>query len=152
MLVAVIALGPWTAHGQQTNPSPVSAAPAEEEAPLILSPFEVVADDSSDGYVTTTTLAGNRLATDLRDLGTALSVYNAQFLNDIGATDSKSLLQYTLGTEVGGIMGNYSGSGGGNAPNTGAAYQNPQSTNRVRGLVGADNTRDLYLTNIPWDG
>lgn len=150
-LAALIALGPWSAHGQQASPAP-SAAPEKDEQVLILSPFEVVADDSNDGYVTTTTLAGNRLATDLRDLGTSLSVYNTQFLNDIGATDSRSLLQYTLGTEVGGIQGNYSGSGGGTAPNTGAAYQNPQSTNRVRGLVGADNTRDLYLTSIPWDG
>lgn len=150
-LAAVIALGPWHAHGQQTN-APAAASPQSGEQVLILSPFEVVADNGNDGYVTTTTLAGNRLATDLRDLGTSLSVYNSQFLNDIGATDAKSLLQYTLGTEVGGIQGNYSGSGGGNAPNTGAAYQNPQSTNRVRGLVGADNTRDLYLTSIPWDG
>ncbi len=150
-LAAVIALGPWTAHGQQAAPAPASQ-PTNEEPVLVLSPFEVQADDSNDGYVTTTTLAGNRLATDLRDLGTSLSVYNSQFLNDIGATDAKSLLQYTLGTEVGGIQGNYSGSGGGTAPNTGAAYQSPQSTNRVRGLVGADNTRDLYLTSIPWDG
>lgn len=149
-LAALIALGPWSLHGQQAGSA--AAAEPEKDDVLILSPFEVQADDSNDGYVTTTTLAGNRLATDLRDLGTSLSVYNTQFLNDIGATDSRSLLQYTLGTEVGGIMGNYSGSGGGIAPNTSAAYQNPQSTNRVRGLVGADNTRDLYLTSIPWDG
>lgn len=123
---------------------------AEEEI-FELSPFEVNADDNN-GYVTTTTLAGNRLATDLKDLGTSLSVYNTQFMKDIGATDQKTLLQYTLGTEVGGILGNYSGSGGGAEPNTGAAYGNPQSENRVRGLVGADNTRDLFLTNIPWDG
>jgi hypothetical protein len=154
-IAALVALSPWLAYGQQANPTPTSAStpPSETEDPvLVLSPFEVQADDGNDGYVTTTTLAGNRLASNLSDLGTSLSVYNSQFLNDIGATDARSLLQYTLGTEVGGVLGNYSGSGGGTAPNTGAAYQNPQSTNRVRGLVGADNTRDLYLTNIPWDG
>ena len=133
----------------QTAPAP--SAPPNDDDVVTLSPFEVSTDQQGNSYSTTSTLAGNRLNTDLRDLGTSLSVYNTQFLSDIGATDARSLLQYTLGTEVGGVMGNYSGSGGGNAPDTGAAYRNPQSTNRVRGLVGADNTRDLYLTNIPWD-
>ena len=153
-IAALVALSPWLAYGQ-ANPTPTSAStpPPDEEVPiLVLSPFEVQADSSKDGYVTTTTLAGNRLSTNLNDLGTSLSVYNTQFLKDIGATDQRTLLQYTLGTEVGGILGNYSGSGGGNSPNTGAGYQNPQSENRVRGLVSADNTRDLFLTNIPWDG
>ena len=125
--------------------------PDENEDLITLSPFEVVADSSADGYVTARTLAGNRLSTELKDLGTSLSIYNSQFMSDVGATDAKSLLQYTLGTEVAGMMGNYSGSGGGISPDSSAAFANPQSTNRVRGLVGADNTRDLYLTAIPWD-
>lgn len=135
-----------TAWAQATAPRPI-----EDDEIVVLSPFEVSAEQQSSGYSTASTLAGNRLNTDLRDLGTSLSVYNAEFLSDIGATDQRSLLQYTLGTEVGGLFGNYSGSGGGNAPNTNASLS-PQSTNRVRGLVSADNTRDLYLTNIPWDG
>lgn len=128
-----------------------SAPPIAEEDIIVLSPFEVSAEAESSGYSTSSTLAGNRLNTDLRDLGTSLSVYNIAFLNDIGATNAGSLLQYTLGTEVGGVYGNYSGSGGGTAPNTNASLS-PHSSNRVRGLVSADNTRDLYLTNIPWDG
>lgn len=119
---------------------------------VVLSPFEVKASDDSNGYSTATTLAGNRLNTDVRDLGTSLSIYNSQFLKDIGATDNQSLLKYTLGTEIGGVNGNYSGSGGGTSPNTDASYLNPESNNRVRGLIAADNTRDLYLSNIPWDG
>ncbi len=133
------------------QPSPSPDAALEEEEPIELSPFEVSAEQQSNGYSTASTLAGNRLNTDLKDLGTSLSVYNTQFLADIGATDSRTLLQYTLGTEVGGVYGNYSGSGGGTSPNADASYLNPQSTNRVRGLVSADTTRDLYLTSIPWD-
>lgn len=140
-----LALAPAAVTAQTTAP----AVGAEEEDVVILSPFEVSAEQQTSGYATASTLAGNRLNTDLRDLGTALSVYNAEFMNDIGATDQRSLLQYTLSTEVGGILGNYSGSEGGTALN---ANLGPQSTNRVRGLVSADNTRDLYLTNIPWDG
>jgi hypothetical protein len=141
------ALVPAVAVAQTTTP----AAGDNEEDVIVLSPFEVSAEQQSSGYSTASTLAGNRLNTDLKDLGTSLSVYNTEFLSDIGATDARSLLQYTLGTEIGGNYGNYSGSGGGTAPNTSASLS-PQSSNRVRGLVGADNTRDLYLTNIPWDG
>lgn len=122
----------------------------EEDEVFTLSPFEVSGEDDS-GYFTQATLAGNRLKTDLKDLGTSLSVYNDQFLDDIGATDNSTLLKYTLGTEVGGVNGNFSGSGGGTDPNSNASLS-PQSTNRVRGLIGADNTRDLYLSSIPWDG
>jgi outer membrane receptor protein involved in Fe transport len=134
----------------QTAPS--SSNPrADEEETLVLSPFEVSAEQENNGYETSATLAGNRLNTDLKDLGTSLSIYNTQFLKDIGATDSRSLLKYTLGTEIGGINGNYSGSGGGTSPDRDASYLRPESTNRVRGLVSADTTRDLYLTSIPWD-
>ena len=145
-MVAILASS--SVWAQTTAPA---ASAQENDDVVVLSPFEVSAEQQSSGYSTASTLAGNRLNTDLKDLGTSLSVYNAQFLTDIGATDARSLLQYTLGTEVGGILENFSGTGGGIAPNTNANL-GPQSSNRVRGLVGADNTRDLYLTNIPWDG
>lgn len=152
-LAALIALAPSLGWAQQppkqTTPAAVSTE-AEDEV-VQLSPFEVLATDDK-GYVSTTTLAGNRLNTDIRDLGTSLSIYNTQFLKDIAATDNQSLLKYTLGTEIGGINGNYSGSGGGTAPDKDASYLSPQSSNRVRGLVAADSTRDLYLTGISWDG
>ena len=41
---------------------------------IVLSPFEVKASDDNNGYSTATTLAGNRLNTDVRDLGTSLSI------------------------------------------------------------------------------
>ncbi len=146
MLAALLAGTPLLA--QTTDPG----STVDDEEVLVLSPFEVTAQEDNTGYAAATTLAGNRLNTDIKDLGTSLSVYTQQFLKDIGATDNQSLLKYTLGTEIGGVNGNYSGSGGGTAPNADASYLNPQSTNRVRGLVSADNTRDLYLTGIPWDG
>jgi hypothetical protein len=146
--LAAILLAPAVTFAQQAT----APASSEEDEAVVLSPFEVTASNENDGYVTTTTLAGNRLNTQLKDLGSSISVYNEQFLRDIGATDNQSLLKYTLGTEIGGINGNYSGSGGGTSPNRDASYLNPQSTNRIRGLVAADSTRDLYLTSIPWDG
>jgi hypothetical protein len=150
--VAVVALCPLMATGQSVaQPTPTSGSGTDMDDVVTLSPFEVTTTDDV-GYVTANTLAGNRLNTDVRDLGTSLSIYNQAFLNDIGATDNQSLLKYTLGTEIGGIQGNFSGSGGGTAPNADVSYLNPQSTNRVRGLVSADNTRDLFLSGIAWDG
>ncbi|HEU5078753.1 MAG TPA: TonB-dependent receptor plug domain-containing protein [Opitutaceae bacterium] len=144
-LTAVLAT--TTAIAQTRSPG----SPEKEDDLIVLTPFEVSASSNENGYATAATLAGNRLNTELKDLGSSISIYNSQFLKDIGATDNQSLLQYTLGTEVGGLKGNYSGSGGGTSPNT-DTYLSPESTNRVRGLVSADNTRDLYLSSIPWDG
>jgi hypothetical protein len=146
-IAAAILLTPPLIVAQQANPSAINAA---DDELVQLSPFEVTASEDS-GYTTATTLAGTRLSTELRDLGTSLSIYNKTFLNDIGATDNQSLLSYTLATEVGGVYGNYSGTGGGTSPDVNASL-NPSSNNRVRGLVSADNTRDLYLSSIPWEG
>lgn len=144
-LTAAILLTPSVIWAQQAN------APSDiDDETIVLSPFEVSASNEI-GYATATTLAGTRLSTELKDLGTSLSIYNQAFLNDIGATSNETLLTYTLGTETGGIYGNYSGTGGGTSPNLNASL-NPSSNNRVRGLVSADNTRDLYLTSIPWEG
>jgi outer membrane receptor for ferric coprogen and ferric-rhodotorulic acid len=91
-----------------------AAKPAaqQDEDVLVLSPFEVSAD-SDTGYTSATTLAGNRLNTELRDIGNAVTVINSQFLKDIGATSNDSLLQYTVGTEVGNLHGNFAGTGDG---------------------------------------
>jgi outer membrane receptor for ferric coprogen and ferric-rhodotorulic acid len=98
----------------QTAPAPAAApaAPATEEEIIVLSPFEVSATENT-GYAAATTLAGNRLNTELRDIGSAVTVVTAEFLKDVGATDNKSLLSYTTNTEVGGAQGNFKGASGG---------------------------------------
>ncbi|MFA5056706.1 MAG: TonB-dependent receptor plug domain-containing protein, partial [Opitutaceae bacterium] len=99
------------------------------------------------------TLAGTRVRTDLKDVASSISVVTAQFMKDINATNNQTLLQYTPNTEVGGVYGNYAGVG-----NTfiagiseGPNLQRPNNNTRVRGLDSADNTRDYFQTNIPWD-
>lgn len=133
-----------------TNASP-AATPEQEEEIIILTPFEVSAEAES-GYTAASTLAGNRLNTEIRDLGNAVSVITGQFLKDIGATDNRSLLQYTTNTEVGSIYGNFAGVGDGATLTENAKFTNPNTNTRVRGLTAADNTRDYFLTDIPWDG
>src|SRR5688572_6898285 len=95
LLAASVAVSSVHAH---------TAAPAEPGTADVLAPtpFEVTAGDGNEGYTGATTLAGNRLSTDLRDIGSAVTVITKEFLQDVGATDNTSLLQYTTGTEVGG--------------------------------------------------
>ncbi|MFA5262881.1 MAG: TonB-dependent receptor plug domain-containing protein [Opitutaceae bacterium] len=126
-------------------------APDQEEE-VVLSPFVVSADDEKDRYQATSTLAGTRVKTDLKDVSSSLSVVTAQFLKDTGATNNETLLVYTTNTEVGGIYGNYGGVGNTFLNGSGEPSMTQPSTNtRVRGLDSADNTRDYFQTSIPWD-
>jgi hypothetical protein len=134
----------------QTAAAPAAAAKEEEDV-LVLSPFEVSAEEET-GYTSATTLAGNRLNTELRDIGNAVTVINSQFLKDIAATSNETLLQYTVGTEVGNIRGNFAGTGDGSFLDESSRFTNPNQNTRVRGLAAADNTRDYFLSDIPWDG
>ena len=136
--------------GQAVAPA---GATAQDDASdvVVLSPFEVSAE-AEVGYAAATTLAGNRLNTELRDIGNAVSVITSQFLRDTGAVNNETLLQYTTGTEVGSVQGNFAGVGDGPLLDETSRFVNPNQNTRVRGLAAADNTRDYFLTSVPWDG
>ena len=136
-----------TEPGGATPPPAVATATTNEEV-VVLSPFVVDASADANNYRATSTLAGTRVRTDLKDVASAISVVTQQFLQDTGSKNNSDLLVYTPSTEVAGIRGNFSGVAG-----TGVYQENTISTTtRVRGLDSADNTRDYYLTDIPWDG
>jgi len=123
---------------------------ADDEEVFELSPFEV--SGSNDvGYTATSTLAGTRIRTDLRDVGSAITVVTGEFLSDVGATDTSTLLQYTVNAEVSGTQGTYAGLGNGTTLDETDQLRAPGGAQRVRGLAAADNTRDFYITDIPWD-
>ncbi len=123
---------------------------AEDDAVFELSPFEVTGNER-EGYKAVDTLAGNRLNTELRDVGSAISVITDQFLSDTGATDNRTLLQYTVGTEVGSFEGNFAGVGDGANLSETDRFVNPNANTRVRGLTAADNAREYFISDIPWD-
>lgn len=129
--------------------SPAQEGLEDDPEVFTLSPFEVTAEENV-GYTAASTLAGNRLSTDLKDVGSAISVVTKEFLEDVGATDNTSLLQYTVGTEVGGERGSFAGTG--NSAQLNEDTITPSQNTRVRGLSAADNTRDFFRTAIPWDG
>jgi hypothetical protein len=117
-----------------------------------ISPFEIV-DDSDVGYLASQTMAGGRLRSNLRDVGSSIQVVTQEFMEDIGATGIEELLQYTTSTEIAGSLGNFTGVSEGldGQVNTGGARGNPDGTSRVRGLAAPDRTRNFYKTDIPFD-
>ncbi|HUL52800.1 MAG TPA: TonB-dependent receptor plug domain-containing protein, partial [Opitutaceae bacterium] len=132
----------------QATPPAQGQPKAESENVVVLSPFVVEASEDAGGYQASATLAGTRVRTDLKDLASSISVVTQQFLQDTGAKNNADLLVYTPSTEVAGIRGNFTGVAG-----TGVFQENTTNTStRVRGLDSADNTRDYFLSDIPWDG
>lgn len=141
---------PFIAMAQAQNaPSPAPGPRADET--VTLSAF-TVSDSKDVGYTATNTLAGTRLNTPLKDVGTSISVITKEFLVDIGANDSGTLLPYTVGTEVGGTDGNFAGGSiSDRRPDQAGARAEPERNQRVRGLASAELTRDYFLSDIPFD-
>jgi outer membrane receptor protein involved in Fe transport len=137
----------------QVSTTPLTDTNGTNREAIVLSPFRV--DGTSDvGYQATNSMAGTRLKTPLRDIGSAVSVLTKAVFDDTGATNADSILSYATGMEVGGELGNFADGKGSNS--NGRAEQdvqrtNPQDTQRVRGLASASLTRDFFLTDIPFD-
>lgn len=150
-LFAALVFSAVASVAQTTSPqSTSSSASVDPEQIVALTPFEV-SETANAGYRATDTLAGARIRTELRDIGSAVSVVTQQFLRDTGATNNATLLQYTTSTEVGGPGGNFAGLGDSALVSDQGQRLAPNSSTRVRGLVSADNTRNFFLTDIPWD-
>lgn len=126
-----------------------SQAPAEDTDANVfeLNPF-VVESSGNMGYMATSTLAGTRLNTDIKDVGAAVSVYTEEFLADIDAKSVEDILTYTTSTEGAGMQGNFAGFTGENSDEVRA---NPEGVNRVRALSDATRTRDFFQSVIPGD-
>lgn len=60
-----------------------SDGPASGEEVVVLSPFSVASAEDR-GYAAANTLAGARIKTDLKDVGSSISVVTSQFLRDMG--------------------------------------------------------------------
>lgn len=139
LLVPVVALQ------AQDDPDDV-----DEDEIFELNPF-VVEAGADEGYLATATLGGTRIRTDLRDLATPITAVTSQFLQDTASNNNQDLLTYTTNTEVGGLYGNWGGFGNDQGVSDRGALLQPDNNTRVRGLEQADNTRNFFLSDIPWD-
>jgi len=121
----------------------------EEESVVHLTPFEVTASRDV-GYQATETMAGTRIRTELKDVGASITILTKEFLDDIGATNSASLLEYTPNAQTAGVLGTYTGVGNVQSVDESGNLRAPASAQRIRGLAAADNARNFYITDIPW--
>ncbi len=127
LLAALMAL-PWTFTNAQDSGT---------DEVFELSPFTV--DSSSDsGYRATSTLAGSRLNSQLKDVAASISVITAEFMEDLGATDIETAMVYVAGVETDLVTDTSAVTGGYLEANP-----NP-GNNRVRGLSRADVTMDFF--------
>lgn len=116
-----------------------------------LSPFTVTADQD-EGYLATSTLAGTRLNTPLRDVGASITAVTKEFMNDTNTTNLTELLAYTVNTESVGVDGNSPGSSVvEGALEEEETRRNPMSGSRSRGIASLDTSRDYFLSAIPTD-
>lgn len=126
---------------QSVAPASNPTTAAADEKAVVLSPFEVSAV-KDQGYQAAETLAGTRIRTDLKDVGSAITVVTKQFMKDFGATDNLTLLQFTPYAEVAGTRGTYAGLGNGTSVDETSNLGAPGGAQCVRGLTSADVTRD----------
>ncbi|MDO8542030.1 MAG: TonB-dependent receptor plug domain-containing protein [Opitutaceae bacterium] len=135
------------------QPSGKEADPPRLEPAIELSPF-VVDEKPGQGYYASQTLAGGRLRQDIKDIGSSIQVVTKELMDDLGVTGVEELFQYTTSTEVGGILGNFTGSNDASArgdANIDDARRDPDGTTRIRGLAAPDRARDFFKTDIPFD-
>jgi iron complex outermembrane receptor protein len=125
-MILILATGNLSVFGQ-TAPA---ATPAPD-APVALSPF-VVNTDQDTGYAATSTLAGSRLNTELRDTPAAISVMTREFLLDIGAVNVIDALGYAMNAEK--DFSDFTGNG---------LYSN-DLVFQMRGFVGASLGRNYF--------
>ncbi len=76
-----------------------AAAPAKNEDVVTLSPF-VVSTSSEEGYYTPESIGATRTRTALIDLPINLTVFNENFINDIGARELGEIVSFASGVSM----------------------------------------------------
>lgn len=120
----------------QTTATPAPNAASEET--IELSPFVTTAS-SDKGYVATSSLAGSRVNTPLKDIAAQIDVMTLEFLNDIGATNLEEAVAFSTNN------------GGPGEQSTGAndGTTNTRAAGRARGFDAITSSADFYETSLP---
>ncbi len=125
----------WLVAGPATY-AQTASAPAKDEA-VTLSPFEVRTDRDT-GFVAASSLAGGRLASDLKDTPVAYSVLTREFIDALAIDDLSQAIEWTVGahqTVQAGADGIF-----GAIPNL-----------NVRGVAGLSRQRNFFPFSVNFD-
>ena len=132
-------------HAQRT-PSPEAAAAPTNDV-IALSPF-TVSDTAEEGYVATQTLSGTRVKSDIRDLGSALTIMTEALMDDLGTTNIADIQEFAPNTST--FVNNLS-----DVNVNGAYFSNgnfgSQTVYVTRGGTSALPTVDFFPTRIAPD-
>ncbi len=128
-----------TAIAQSVPPAPAISAATSKDV-VELSPF-LVQESDEIGYVATSSLAGSRVKTDLKDIASQIDVLTPEFLQDIGAQNIADAVVYS------------SNFGGPNDQNINAndGVGSTKIEARARGMDQATLSSDFFATNLPSD-
>ncbi len=138
----MITRGP-NAAGATPNPAGAARPASPDTGSVIeLSPFTVSADEN-ESWLATSTLAGSRLNTPLRDTGASISVLTSEFLKDLGAIELSDAVGYAVNVHMDTNEGT-------NVNDNGAMTNFDASRVRIRG-VEATVTRNYFRWGLQSD-
>ncbi len=122
----------------------VKPAPSPVDDTIILSPFTIAAG-TDNGYLATQTLNGTRLRSDIRDIGSAMTIFTEQMMNDLGANSIVDLMAFAPNTDAF-IVGTGDTSGAGND-----FINNGNQQFVTRGGKSGVVTQNFFGSNVPSD-
>jgi hypothetical protein len=95
-LVFATQFGVAASSAQTTAPNPASNAAGEV---VTISPFEVRTDRDT-GWVASSTLAGNRMNTELVNVGASIDAITSEFMRDLGVYRLEDIASFVAGVDV----------------------------------------------------
>ena len=131
LALAVAALSACPGFAQSVRPEPPPKTPQEDR--VLLTPFEV-RDEKDVGFAASSSLAGARLSTPLKDTPVAYSVLTAEFLEAFNITNVAEAAQWTVNTNY--TLGDSTAYGYGGNAEAGAI--------RIRGVSANAPTRNFF--------
>src|SRR5688572_9107831 len=139
LLVTSLSVGALV-HAQVATPATPPASTTPKQDVVELSPFITTAG-SEKGYVATSSLAGSRVNTPLKDIAAQIDVMTLEFLNDIAAINIDEAVAFSTNN------------GGPNEQNVGPnnGITTTRAGGRARGFDAITASADFYATNLPSD-
>jgi outer membrane receptor protein involved in Fe transport len=141
-LVASIACAQSVANPALPVPPAENTNKAIPSEVVELTPFTITATQDR-GYQAQSTLGGSRLRTNLKDVAAPTTAFTAEFLNDVGITNTDDLARYMLSTEY--DFGENAG------PGQNFLASSSTRSLRMRGLPGGTVAVNFFKSDFPAD-